>query len=209
MGACSRGRQWRWEASGFSHGGAEAGRVPFQGWQRQLGRWARPCSGARPGAAPHLLHAVTRVAVPGKHRLPHVLRVVRAPALDAARAVKVAVRRHHRLGGQARLMLQRVDVLDSRGKGVGRVGTAASLMFRRGRVWEEQGWRGGRREGARARGGFWQAECGWGQCQAGGAGEAATAAQASAACARACVKQRSSRPLSWSSFMKKWVGVGR
>lgn len=37
------------------------------------------------------------------------------------------------------------------------------------------------------------------------------AASPQAPCPRslACVKQRSSRPLSCSSFMKKWVGVGR
>ena len=53
----------------------------------------------------HLLSAIARAALPCKHRLAHVLHAVGQAAAYAARAVKVAVGGHHRIFGQARLVL--------------------------------------------------------------------------------------------------------
>ena len=188
----------RQAAGGVGEEGCQATRRACSTWQRRPASQhqidGQPSSAISspppptPTPPPHLLYTVARVSVPHKHRLPHMLHRVRPLALDALGAVKVAVGSHHRLGGQPRLVLQGIDVLQiyrgwqqearvrankagqgKTGRQVGRLNTMRIVR---------------RLPLPRPRGTLPCPVLAW-------------------------VKQRSSRPLSCSRRMKWWVGVGR
>ena len=143
----------------------------------------------------HLGQAVGGVALRRKHRLPDVLGRVLAPAGDAGRGVKVAVRGDDRVAGQPRLQLQRVDVLPP-----------AGWCWRV--CWEGRERRGASQMRSSGRQGAGPPRASQPLSPRQPPPPSPAALRPNPEPTRTCVKQRSRRPLSWRRRMKWWVGVG-